>query len=320
MDPLLILLSALLLDALVGDPDVVWRRVPHPVVYFGRLIGWLDGTLNREDRGPAWRRVAGMGALVTLLSVAIGVGVGLESALALVSFGWVLEVVVLAVFLAQKSLYDHVARVAQGLKEEGLAGGRAAVSQIVGRDPEQLDAPAVCRASIETLAENFSDGVVAPVFWYAVGGLPGVLAYKALNTADSMIGHRTERHEAFGWASARLDDIANWPAARLSALFAVVAAAILPGMAPREAARSVFRDAGKHRSVNAGWPEAAFAGALGLRLAGPRVYGGETVTDAWMGSGREAATVADISRSLALFVMACAVMAVSIAVLWALQP
>ena len=141
MDPLLILLSALLLDALVGDPDVVWRRVPHPVVYFGRLIGWLDGTLNREDRGPAWRRVAGMGALVTLLSVAIGVGVGLESALALVSFGWVLEVVVLAVFLAQKSLYDHVARVAQGLKEEGLAGGRAAVSQIVGRDPEQLDAP-----------------------------------------------------------------------------------------------------------------------------------------------------------------------------------
>ncbi len=320
MDPLLILLSALLLDALVGDPDVIWRRVPHPVVFFGRLIGWLDTTLNREDRSAGWRKVAGIGALATLLSVALGVGVGIEAGLSVVWFGWVVEIVVAAVFIAQKSLHDHVARVAAGLKEDGLSGGRAAVSQIVGRDPETLDIHAVCRAAIETLAENFSDGVVAPVFWYVVGGLPGLLAYKALNTADSMIGHRSDRHRDFGWASARLDDLANWPAARLSAGYIVVAAAVLPGMAPRQAVRSVAADSSKHRSVNAGWPEAAFAGALGLRLAGPRVYAGTTVEDAWMGSGRAEATMADITRSLALFVMSCAVMAVSIAVLWALLP
>jgi adenosylcobinamide-phosphate synthase len=208
--------------------------------------------------------------------------------------------------LAQRSLHDHVAAVAEGLEREGLAGGRAAVSRIVGRNPERLDEAGVVRAAIESLAENFSDGVVAPAFWGALLGLPGMAAYKAANTADSMIGHRTPRHQAFGWAAARFDDVVNLPASRLSALF-ILAAAAATGGDWRGAARAVRRDARHHRSPNAGWPEAAMAGALGLRLAGPRVYGETMVDDGWMGDGRAAATVADLRRALALFRAACAV-------------
>jgi adenosylcobinamide-phosphate synthase len=206
---------------------------------------------------------------------------------------------------AQRSLDRHVRAVADALDREGLAAGRRAVSQIVGRNPEALDEAAVARAAIESLAENFSDGVVAPLLWTAIGGLAGGALYKAVNTADSMIGHRSERHLAFGWAAARLDDLVNLPASRLSALWLVLAATIPPRSSPAAAWRALWRDAGRHRSPNAGWPEAAMAGALGLRLAGPRVYGAETVDDAFIGEGRAAAGAADIRRALALYRRGC---------------
>jgi adenosylcobinamide-phosphate synthase len=216
--------------------------------------------------------------------------------------------------IAQRSLYAHVAAVADALEQEGIPAGRRAVGQIVGRDTAMLDEAAVSRAAIESLAENYSDGVVAPLFWLLVGGLPAAGLYKAINTADSMIGHRSDRYLAFGWAAARLDDLVNLPASRLSALFIVAAAALLPGMDARAAARAVVRDARFHRSPNAGWPEAAMAGALGLRLAGPRIYDGIVVDDHWMGDGRTGASASDIRRALAVFRTACVLQAIAIGI------
>jgi adenosylcobinamide-phosphate synthase len=214
--------------------------------------------------------------------------------------------VLASTLLAQRSLDAHVLAVAKGLETEGLLGGRTAVAHIVGRDTKSLDEAAVCRAAIVSLAENFSDGVVAPLFWMVVLGLPGVLAYKAVNTADSMIGHRTERHEAFGWASARFDDLVNLPASRLSALWLVVAAIPL-GLSPAGALSTIRRDAGHHRSPNAGWPEAAMAGALGIRLSGPRIYDGVQVDERWVGEGRSELAAKDIRHALKLYRTACAV-------------
>jgi adenosylcobinamide-phosphate synthase len=194
--------------------------------------------------------------------------------------------------------------VAKGLETAGLPGGRMAVAHIVGRETQGLDEAAVCRAAIESLAENFSDGVVAPLFWMVVAGLPGALAYKAINTADSMIGHRTERYEAFGWASARCDDLVNLPASRLSALWLVLAAIPL-GLSPGGALRTIRHDASHHRSPNAGWPEAAMAGALGIRLSGPRVYDGVAVEERWVGEGRSELTAKDIRTALKLYRTAC---------------
>ena len=196
--------------------------------------------------------------------------------------------------------------VADGL-DASLDEGRRAVAKIVGRNPDVLDEAGVARAAIESLAENFSDGVVAPILWIALGGLVGGALYKAINTADSMIGHKDERYNAFGWAAARLDDLVNLPASRLAALWLILAAALTPGASAREAARAVWRDASRHRSPNAGWPEAAMAGALGLKLAGPRVYGETLVDDAFMGSGRREAGAADIRRALRLYRRACAI-------------
>ena len=269
-------------------------------MWAGAAIAWLDRTLN-QGRG---RRAKGVAAVAGLLLAA-----GLPAwALQIAALHWLPRpwaVALLAIaassLLAQRSLRQHVAAVADGLAH-GLAGGRAAVAHIVGRDPDSLDGPGVARAAIESLAENFSDGVVAPAFWCALLGLPGIAIYKAVNTADSMIGHRTPRHEAFGWAAARLDDVVNLPASRLAALLLAVAGG--PRFGP--AARAVWRDAGRHRSPNAGWPEAAMAGVLGLRLAGPRVYGAVMVQDGWMGDGRAAADASDIRRGLVVYTRACA--------------
>ena len=218
------------------------------------------------------------------------------------AIGLAVAVIMASSLLAQKSLDEHVSAVAVALENDGVVGGRSAVSHIVGRDPDALDEAGVSRAAIESLAENFSDGVVAPAFWLAVGGLPGIAIYKAVNTADSMIGHRTPRHEAFGWAAARLDDLINLPASRLSAMLLAGAAFFVPGASASHAWTTVRRDASHHRSPNAGWPEAAVAGALGLALAGPRHYGGTLVDDATMGKGgRRAATAGDIRRALALY-------------------
>ncbi len=301
----LIAFLSLAVEAKLGYPDRLFAAIGHPVTWIGRLISCLDRTLNRATDSDRMRRLCGVAALVAIVGVPAVVAYALERALLLNALGFFVVVALGTTLLAQKSLAEHVEAVAKALDTGGLAAGREAVSRIVGRDPEQLDRAGVSRAAIESLAENFSDGVVAPVFWMAAGGLAGGAAYKAANTADSMIGHRTQKHEAFGWAAARFDDLINLPASRLTALLIVAAAAILPGMDAGAAWRAVWRDAKKHRSPNAGWPEAAMAGALGIALAGPRSYGGVMGDFAYMGEGgRREVTAADIRRALRLFWMA----------------
>ena len=293
---------ALLAEAATGYPDFLYRRIGHPVTWLGQFIALLDRALNRPDCSPARRRIAGVLALAALILAAGGVALAIQTVLGATAAGLAATAILASSLLAQRSLYAHVAAVAMALENGGLAAGRHAVSQIVGRDPDSLDEAAVCRAAIESLSENFSDGIVAPALWLALGGLPGGAVYKAVNTADSMIGHRTPRHKAFGWASARFDDLINLPASRLTALLIVAASAVLPGASPSGAWRTVMRDARKHRSPNAGWPEAAMAGALGLALAGPRSYGGVPVKDVYMGEGgRREATPRDIRRALTLY-------------------
>jgi adenosylcobinamide-phosphate synthase len=294
-------LFALLIELAVGYPDRLFRAIGHPVTWIGRLIGLLDRMLNHESMSDASRRAAGVAAVLILIVVVAGVAFALERSLLLLPFGIVAAAIVASTLIAQRSLHQHVVQVAEALERNGLATGREAVSHIVGRDPGALDQAGVARAAIESLAENFSDGVVAPVFWLMVGGLAGGAAYKAINTADSMIGHRTPRHQAFGCVAARLDDLVNLPASRLSALLIIAAATVTPGASPAGAWRAVIRDAPRHHSPNAGYPEAAVAGALGLALAGPRVYGGVEVKDAVMGDGRRDAIAADIRAALTLY-------------------
>jgi adenosylcobinamide-phosphate synthase len=308
-DPLLVLLLALALDLVLGEQPALWRVVPHPVTWVGGAIQFLDRRLNREQRSDRDRRARGALSVAVLVIAAAALGYVVQRAFAAVAYGWAVEAVVVAVLLAQKSLFDHVAAVAQALEQGGLAGGRAAVARIVGRDPGSLDAHGVARAAIESLAENFNDGVVAPALWFAVLGLPGIFFYKTANTLDSMIGHRSPRYLAFGWAAARLDDVASWVPARVAAVLLAAAAFVMPQADGKRALAVMLRDAGKHRSPNAGWPEAAAAGALGLALGGPRRYGGALVPDPWLGTGRARATTADIAAALKLYLAACLVQA-----------
>ena len=299
---MLIAFLSLAAEALTGYPDALFRAVGHPVTWLGRLIAFLDRALNRATDSDRRRRMAGVVALLVFVAIPLLLGLGIERSLATAPGGFLLTALLATSLLAQKSLHDHVRAVADALDAGGIEAGRKAVSMIVGRDPERLDEAAVCRAAIESLAENFSDGVVAPAFWLGVGGLAGGAAYKAVNTADSMIGHRTPRHHAFGWAAARFDDLVNLPASRLTAMLIVLAAHFVRGASPYAAWSAVLRDAKRHRSPNAGWPEAAMAGALGLALAGPRVYAGVTVDDVFMGEGgKRNAASADIRRALELY-------------------
>lgn len=296
---------SLVLESRIGYPDRLFTAIGHPVSWIGRLIAFLDARLNRAADSDSRRRACGVAALVVIIGAPAVLAFALERALLMYAAGFFVVIVLASTLFAQKSLAAHVKAVADELDRGGIEAGRAAVSKIVGRDPEKLDRAAVCRAAIESLAENFSDGVVAPAVWTAVGGLAGGVAYKAANTADSMIGHKSPRHLAFGWAAARFDDLINLPASRLSALLIVAAAAMLPGASAAAAWRAVWRDAQKHRSPNAGWPESAMAGALGVALAGPRSYGGVPVADAFMGEGgRRDVTTADIRRALRLFWLA----------------
>jgi len=263
----LLLIPAMLLDAALGEPKSLWDRWPHPAVLMGRAVGYAESRLNH---GPQ-RRLKGAAAMA-------GLGIG-----ALV-LGWlihlipdcgILEVLVVAVLRAQRSLVDHVRAVGNALRLS-LGDGRRMVARIVGRDTAVMDAPAVSRAAIESAAENLSDGVIAPAFWFLVLGLPGLLLYKITNTADSMIGHRTERYEQFGWAAARFDDLLNLIPARLTALLIALSHARL------DARTAILRDAPLHRSPNAGWPEAAMAVVLNTALSGPRSYNGEMRTFPWV--------------------------------------
>ena len=303
----------MLIELVFGYPQALLRAVGHPVIWIGALIAALDRSLNKESRPPDSRRRAGIIAVLLLLVIVGSIAFLIGDVFSRLPYGIVAVALLGSTLIAQRSLYRHVADVAMALETEDLRGARAAVARIVGRDTAALDAAGVARAAIESLAENFSDGVVAPVLWMAVAGLAGAALYKAINTADSMIGHRTPRYEAFGWAAARLDDLVNLPASRLSALLLIAAAFLHGNAAAVPAWRAVVRDAPRHRSPNAGYPEAAMAGALGLSLAGPRIYGGVCVDDAMMGQGRRDATAADIRRALGLYRTADAVLLVLVA-------
>lgn len=305
-------LAAMLAELATGYPGALYRRIGHPVTWIGRAIGAFEARWNGGNRTPAERRRSGAILVLLLLvgSIALGVALQMLAGLAGLS-GFVLLALVAGSLLAQRSLHQHVAAVADALEGDGIEAARRAVAQIVGRDPDALDESAIARASIESLAENFSDAVVAPVFWLALGGLGGVLAYKAINTADSMIGHRNERYADFGRAAARLDDWINLPASRLSALLVAFAAMFRPRADAGQALAIVRHDARHHRSPNAGWPEAAFAGALGISLAGPRRYGGVITTNRAMNeTGRAALDASDIREALALYRRADAVLIV----------
>jgi adenosylcobinamide-phosphate synthase len=294
-------LLALLFELMVGYPAALARWIGHPVTWMGQLITWLDRKLNRDDASPEARRRAGGVALLVLLVVVGAIALLVEQTLLLLPLGVLFAAVAASTMLAQRSLAVHVGEVADALDDGGLETGREAVAHIVGRDTAALDAASVARAAIESLAENFSDGVVAPTFWMVIAGLPGAALYKAINTADSMIGHRTERHQDFGKTAAQLDDIVNLPASRLSALLIVGAAYFTKGASAGAAWRAMWRDGRNHASPNAGYPEAAMAGALGLALGGPRSYEGMDVEGAWMGDGRRDATPEDIRSALELY-------------------
>ncbi|QPF89423.1 adenosylcobinamide-phosphate synthase CbiB [Bradyrhizobium commune] len=284
---------AMVVDALLGWPSPLFARIGHPVTWLGRLIGAIDTAWNRDFDPPARRRAAGVAGALLVIVLSVVLGWVLQS---LLPWGWVQTVLVGLLawpLVALRSLHDHVAAVARPLQAGDIAGAREAVSRIVGRDPAALDETGIARAAIESLAENASDGIVAPVFWGALFGLPGIFGYKAINTLDSMIGHRSERHEAFGWAAARIDDVANFVPARLTGFLFVL-------LAPRrlEALSCMTRDARRHRSPNAGWPEAAMAGALRVRLSGPRIYHGSATDEPWLNEGARDPLAADIDHAL----------------------
>jgi len=261
-----LLVPALLLDAAFGEPHWLWSRLPHPAVIMGRTVSWLDAGLNRGEN----RKAKGVLALLVLVF-----GAGLAgAAIAALPDGGLLEVLAAAILLAQRSLVDHVRAVGDALRLS-LSDGRRMVARIVGRDTSALDEAGVARAAIESAAENLSDGVVAPALAFLVFGLPGLMIYKITNTADSMIGHRTPRHEQFGWAAARFDDLLNWIPARLTAALILLAHG-------RFDPAPVLRDGPLHRSPNAGWPEAAMAVVLDVALSGPRSYNGVITAFPWV--------------------------------------
>jgi adenosylcobinamide-phosphate synthase len=307
-------LVAMVIELCLAYPQPLVRAIGHPVTWIGALIDTFDRTLNRGRR----RRIRGIIAVLIVLGIVGSIALVVQHTLLRIPFGFLATAVLASTLMAQRSLYRHVADVATALETVGIDAARAAVSHIVGRDTAALDEAGVARAAIESLAENFSDAVVAPALWLAVAGLPGATLYKAINTADSMIGHRTPRYEAFGWAAARLDDLVNLPASRLTGLLLTTAAALRRDTSVTSAWRTVRRDAARHRSPNAGYPEAAMAGALGLSLAGPRSYGGVPVQDAVMGDGRRDVTTADIRRALLLYRTADAILIALIGVLAAI--
>lgn len=305
IDPLMILVAALIIDAVIGDPPWLWRMIPHPVAMIGSVILFLDHKLNRDKRSELDRRLRGALVAAGMTLAAVGVGYCVGELRRRWLWGWAVEGILIWTLIAQRSLFAHVAAVARALDRGGLAQGRHAVAKIVGRDPQTLDEFGVARAAIESCAENFADAVVAPVFWYVLFGFPGLLAYKTVNTMDSMIGHRSDQYREFGMVAARLDDAMNLLPARLAGVILSVAALFVPKGRPLAALRVMLRDHGHHRSPNSGWPEAAMAGGLDLSLAGPRQYPGYVAQEKWIGDGRSRATTADIRRALMVLAVGC---------------
>ena len=318
-------LLALLLDAVFGEPDWLWRRMPHPVVLFGKAISFFETRFNSpKDHSALSGRLAGAFSLAILLLLGCALGTGIQLGFMLLGgVGYVLIGVIASTLLAQKSLYEHVERVSVPLFRSDLPGARTAVSMIVGRDTSKLDEAGVTRAAIESLAENYSDGIVAPLFWLVLFGLPGLICYKIVNTADSMIGHRNERYLYFGWAAARLDDVLNLIPARITMILLLFSPVSL------HRSRTVafqpwvrfFADARRHRSPNAGWPEGAMARRLDIALSGPRYYEGVLVDEPFVNdSGRRQIGADDITLALKLYIRACQCQFVIVALLgvWAI--
>jgi adenosylcobinamide-phosphate synthase len=291
-------LAALLIDATIGWPNWLYARIGHPVGAFARLIDTADRRWNRPASSQLSRCTYGIVTLVLLVALGAGVGLAIQSAAHLVAgrHAWLLIALAAWPALAQRSLFDHVRAVAKPLAQGDLPEARRQVARIVGRDTEELDAPGIARAAIESLAESVCDGVIAPLFWLLLLGLPGIWAFKAISTADSLIGHKEERWAAFGWAAARADDLANWIPARLSGLLLCCAA---PG-----GWGTMARDHAEHASPNGGWPEAAMAGALGVALGGPVAYDGAMHVKPWINEEGRAAQPADLRRALAIYVRA----------------
>ena len=290
------MLIALCLDRLIGWPDQLYRNLSHPVVGIGALISTADRILNRDNWPAAVRKIAGVFFLLVIMT---GLYLVCRLIVSGIPSGWAgigLTAVLAWPFLAAKSLSDHVQAVAVNLQAGDLPAAREAVSMIVGRNSEQLDQNAIARAAVESLAENTSDGVTAPLFWGVLFGLPGLVVYKAINTADSMIGYRTKKYQAFGWAAARLDDLVNLIPSRLTGLMYVLLA-----RTPVHALTVMLKDAPRHRSPNAGWPESAVASALGIRLSGPRLYNGVASSDPWLNKAGRDPGPQDITAALQLY-------------------
>ncbi|EJF88919.1 adenosylcobinamide-phosphate synthase CbiB [Bartonella tamiae] len=303
MERLLILILALIIDRIVGDPHCLWKRIPHPVAIIGHLIAFLEKKINKKRFSSRLKRVLGFFMLLFLLFGAFAFGMVIHLIILYASwFGLLIEACVACIFFAQKSLSDHVLNVKEAFSQDGLKKAQKAVSMIVGRNTEMLDESAICRATIESLAENSSDGVIAPVFWYILFGLPGLIGYKTLNTADSMIGYKNDRYREFGWASARLDDVANFIPARLTALITLIALKFWHHKTSfYRALHVILKDANNHRSPNAGWPECAYAGGLNIQLAGPRYYDCVHVNEPFQNFNGTIAKPNDITRALHLF-------------------
>lgn len=292
------MLIAVALDLVIGWPARLYAVIGHPVTWIGALIHMLDRRLNCESDSFARRKWAGVAAV----SICVGVVAGLTTVLQGLASGWLgvlIGGVIAWPLVAMRAMYEHVTAVFNPLVQNDLPAARRAVSMIVGRETRTLDEPAIARAALESLAENTSDGIVAPLFWGVLFGLPGIATYKAINTLDSMIGHRNARFEAFGWASARLDDLVNLPASRLTGvMFAAVSGS------PKQALTAMLRDAPRHRSPNAGWPEAAMAAGLQVRLSGPRIYADRIADEHWVNADADDPSAADLRRGLALYMRA----------------
>jgi len=302
---------AMAMDALVGWPDRLFARIGHPVTWLGKVIAALDARWNRDTDPASTRRVAGVAAALFVIVAAATIGWAVQRIVPFGLVGSTLLGLLAWPFVAFHSLYDHVAAVRDPLRAGNIDSARNDVSMIVGRDPQALDDAGIARAAIESLAENASDGVVAPLFWGVLFGLPGIIGYKAVNTLDSMIGHRSPRHEAFGWAAARIDDVANFIPARLTGLLF----ALFAGERRAQAMSCMWTDARRHRSPNAGWPEAAMAGALGIKLCGPRSYHGEVADEPWLNATARDPAALDVTRALELYVGVMFALAVLLAVM-----
>ncbi|MDG2339996.1 MAG: adenosylcobinamide-phosphate synthase CbiB [Paracoccaceae bacterium] len=296
MTTVAIMLCAFVLDALVGWPAWLYDRIGHPVSWLGKLISRLDKSLNRTEWHRSTRKVMGIVAALFVILGSIFLGRFVQSAFGEGVLGFILSVLVVWPLIAVNSMYTHVEDVAVPLEQNQLTEARAAVSLIVGRNPNVMDSPAIGRAAIESLAENTSDGIVAPIFWGVIFGIPGIFAYKAINTLDSMLGYKTPKHFDFGWASAKIDDVANFFPARLTGWLIALASG------NRKTALAVINiDARKHRSPNAGWPEGAMAGALGVRLSGPREYETGLTDDPWLNENDRDVEPKDVNQALAVF-------------------